>query len=48
MRLTISTVGQIEEDDISQDAMDALRHAFRDWVGESPPGTDGGGITDLR
>jgi hypothetical protein len=48
MRLTISTVGQIEEDDISQDAMDALRHAFRDWVGESPPGTGGGGITDLR
>ena len=31
MRLTITTVGRIEEDDISPDAKDALLHAFRDW-----------------
>jgi hypothetical protein len=31
MRLTITTVGRVEEDDISTDAKDALLHAFRDW-----------------
>jgi hypothetical protein len=31
MRTTITTVGRIEEDDISTDAKDALLHAFRDW-----------------
>jgi hypothetical protein len=31
MRVTIGTVGQIEEDDISPEAKDALLHAFRDW-----------------
>ena len=32
MRVTITTVGRIEEDDISPDAKDALLHAFRDWT----------------
>ena len=32
MRVTITTVGHIEEDDISPDAKDALLHAFRDWT----------------
>jgi hypothetical protein len=31
MRITIESVGRIEEDDISPDAKDALLHAFRDW-----------------
>jgi putative zinc finger protein len=31
MRVTIATVGRVEEDDISTDAKDALLHAFRDW-----------------
>jgi anti-sigma factor RsiW len=31
MRVTIRTVGRIEEDDLSPDAKDALLHAFRDW-----------------
>jgi hypothetical protein len=31
MRVTIATVGRIEEADIPADAKDALLHAFRDW-----------------
>ena len=31
MRVTIETVGQIDEGDISSDAKDSLLHAFRDW-----------------
>jgi Putative zinc-finger len=31
MRVTITTVGQIDEGSISLDAKDALLHAFRDW-----------------
>jgi hypothetical protein len=31
MRVTINTVGHIDEDSISPDAKDALLHAFRDW-----------------
>jgi anti-sigma factor RsiW len=31
MRLTINTVGRIDEYSISPDAKDALLHAFRDW-----------------
>jgi anti-sigma factor RsiW len=31
MRVTINTVGHIEEDSISPDARDALLSAFRDW-----------------
>jgi hypothetical protein len=37
MRVTISTVGRIEEDDISPDAKDALLHAFRDWNAARSP-----------
>jgi hypothetical protein len=31
MRVTIKTVGRIDEESISPDAKDALLHAFRDW-----------------
>ena len=31
MRVTIETVGHIDEESISPDAKDALLHAFRDW-----------------
>jgi anti-sigma factor RsiW len=31
MRVTIASVGRIEESDISPEAKDALLHAFRDW-----------------
>jgi anti-sigma factor RsiW len=34
MRMTIDTVGQIDEDSISPDAKDALLHAFRNWSAE--------------
>jgi hypothetical protein len=34
MRMTIETVGQIDEDSISPDAKDALLHAFRNWNAE--------------
>jgi anti-sigma factor RsiW len=34
MRVTITTVGQIDEESISTDAKDALLHAFRDWNAE--------------
>jgi hypothetical protein len=34
MRVTIETVGRIEEESISPDAKDALLHAFRDWNAE--------------
>jgi anti-sigma factor RsiW len=38
MRLTINTVGRIEEDSISPAAKDSLLHAFRDWsAGRQPP-----------
>jgi hypothetical protein len=31
MRVTIDTVGRIDEESLSPDAKDALLHAFRDW-----------------
>ena len=31
MRVTLRTVGHIDEESISQEARDALLHAFRDW-----------------
>jgi hypothetical protein len=31
MRVTIDTVGRIDEDSISPDAKDSLLDAFRDW-----------------
>lgn len=31
MRVTVTTVGRIDEESISPDAKDALLHAFRDW-----------------
>ena len=31
MRVTIRTVGRIDEDSISGEARDALLHEFRDW-----------------
>jgi anti-sigma factor RsiW len=31
MRITIESVGQIDEDSVSTEAKDALLHAFRDW-----------------
>jgi anti-sigma factor RsiW len=34
MRVTIETVGQIDENSISPDAKDSLLHAFRDWNAE--------------
>jgi hypothetical protein len=34
MRVTIATVGRIEEDVMSTEAKDALLHAFRDWNAE--------------
>jgi anti-sigma factor RsiW len=36
MRLTIATVGRIDEESISADAQVALLHAFRDWSAERP------------
>jgi anti-sigma factor RsiW len=32
MRVTIETVGRIDEESISPDAKDSLLHAFRDWT----------------
>jgi len=37
MRLTINTVGRIEEDSISPAAKDSLLDAFRDWSAERQP-----------
>jgi anti-sigma factor RsiW len=37
MRMTIETVGRIDEDSISPDAKDALLRAFRDWNAERSP-----------
>lgn len=34
MRVTIETVGQIDEESISPAARDALLHAFRNWNDE--------------
>jgi anti-sigma factor RsiW len=34
MRVTISTVGRLDEESISPDAKDALLHAFRNWNAE--------------
>lgn len=31
MRVTVASVGRIEESDISPEAKDALLHEFRDW-----------------
>jgi anti-sigma factor RsiW len=31
MRVTMRTVGRIDEESITPDARDALLHAFRDW-----------------
>jgi Putative zinc-finger len=31
IRVTIDTVGRIDEDSISPEAKDSLLHAFRDW-----------------
>ncbi|MFL5893707.1 MAG: anti-sigma factor family protein [Thermoleophilaceae bacterium] len=31
IRVTLRTLGRIDEDSISPDARDALLHAFRDW-----------------
>jgi anti-sigma factor RsiW len=31
MRVTIETVGRIDEDSLSRDAKDELLNAFRDW-----------------
>jgi Putative zinc-finger len=31
MRVTIATVGRLDEDSISTDAKDALLHTFREW-----------------
>ena len=37
MRMTLHTVGRIDEDSISLDAKQALLHAFRDWRGGERP-----------
>ena len=37
MRVTIGTVGSIDEESISTDAKDALLHAFRDWNADRRP-----------
>jgi anti-sigma factor RsiW len=37
MRVTIQTVGRVDEASISPDARDALLHAFRDWNEERQP-----------
>jgi anti-sigma factor RsiW len=34
MRMTIETVGHIDEESISGEAKDELLHAFRDWNAE--------------
>ena len=34
MRVTMNTVGRIDEDSISPEARDSLLHAFRDWDAE--------------
>jgi len=34
MRVTIDSVGRIDEDSISPDAKDALLHEFRNWNAE--------------
>jgi anti-sigma factor RsiW len=37
MRVTIETVGRIDEGSLSPEARDSLLHAFRDWhAGEQP------------
>jgi anti-sigma factor RsiW len=36
MRVTITTVGRIDEESISPAAKDSLLHAFRDWKAERP------------
>jgi anti-sigma factor RsiW len=37
MRVTINTVGRIDEESISPEAKDVLLHAFRDWNAERKP-----------
>lgn len=37
MRITINTVGRIDEESISPEAKDSLLHAFRDWHGGGRP-----------
>jgi predicted anti-sigma-YlaC factor YlaD len=37
MRVTIQTVGRVDEESISADGRDALLHAFRDWNEERQP-----------
>ena len=37
IRVTIATVGRIEEESISPEAQDALLHAFRDWSASRNP-----------
>jgi hypothetical protein len=34
MRITLRTLGRIDEESISPEARDALLHAFRDWNAE--------------
>lgn len=37
MRVTINTVGRIDEESLSPEAKDSLLHAFRDWHGGGRP-----------
>jgi len=37
MRVTITTVGHIDEESLSPDAKDSLLDAFRDWHGGARP-----------